>query len=528
LFLAGRLTSQELNEAAYSASYAIRNPDDEQCDLLEDWAAAGAQGAIVRNLHRDLQRSMVKNSSYPHVYEASIPFWDRVKNKQYNDTMFFLLPYEVIQGELSKLGPAAIDELYCRSRKGLGLVISDWCKRVNLSDANEMGNVLGFGAWGDSAPINNRDSLYLVLFNVVTGTSNHKRHRFAAWSKRLTCNCGCKGRCTFEGVWGVMKWVADIMRIGFHPTHRHDGIPFKYSKRAGDASRAKLGEQKVPLLFKGGFVQFRGDWQFNKQVFNLTGWKGEGVDKRICWKCHANASDGPLSFKKTSKSALWRQTMVTNAAFLLGSVLEGSFLSIIFSFPGFVVSYFIADMMHCGELGVLQYLLGNTLFELFLEIGGLITKPSEAISDLLYLIRVSSKAVGFAKPPICDLTMPMIKVSGKAPKLKTKAAEGRYLLKAIFFMLDTLLPHEGDPHKETRYHCIRTMHEIYIEMEHWTDTSPVAIGRLGRQHMALYEELNMTSTDELLWRYYPKHHLWMHCVETQVGSIIYISRNNLN
>ena len=361
LFVAGRITSKELATAAY-VSITPSTIDD--MTTLTQWAKAGNESMILGNIHRDLQRNMQTRSTLPDVYEASIPLWNRVKNKQYMERMYFTLPYEELYQSL-QISPEDFNANYCDADGPMANILAEWCRRMKVTFTEPL---VGFGAWGDSAPLNKRDSLYCVLYNSTTGLKSKNRSRFAAWSKRSTCNCGCKGKCTFEEIWKIMKWNADVMLVGELPTTRHDGIKCSYSSRIGDVKRATMARRK--LGFRGVFIQFRGDWQFYKQALNLTGWRAEGKNHRVCWKCHASTSTGPLCYRHVSTNAGWRDTKVSHEAFLNNILHNNTFCSVLFSFPGFRLDYVLADLMHVGELGILQYLLGNTFYDLFLQIGG--------------------------------------------------------------------------------------------------------------------------------------------------------------
>ena len=105
---------------------------------------------------------------------------------------------------------------------------------------------VAIGVWGDSARYFTRDQLYLLLFNVISG-KNHKRYWVAAWSKRTQCDCGCKGRCTLEGIMAVFVWSIGCLVRGKFPWVRHDNVPFAESDKAGDKKRAqKVSDRKHP------------------------------------------------------------------------------------------------------------------------------------------------------------------------------------------------------------------------------------------------------------------------------------------
>ena len=51
-------------------------------------------------------------------------------------------------------------------------------------------------------------------------------------------------------------------------------------------------------------------------------------------------------------------------------------------------------------------------------------------------------------------------------------------------------------------------------------SSAARVASLGRRHLALYAELAATHAREehwLYWRIVPKHHLFCHCLEDQLG-----------
>ena len=74
-------------------------------------------------------------------------------------------------------------------------------------------------------------------------------------------------------------------------------------------------------------------------------------------------------------------------------------------------------------------------------------------------------------------------------------------------------------HAANRFHCVEALHECYQEMEQWDPrTSPGRLGVLARRHLLLWATLQDIANDPLLWCFYPKHHMWLHCAE-QCGAI---------
>ena len=156
--------------------------------------------------------------------------------------------------------------------------------------------------------------------------------------------------------------------------------------------------------------------------------------------------------------------------------------------------------------------------------GGVISNPGEKMTDLIMMLKTAAAAVGLDRPPVNRITFPMIRQSGKSPKLRIKAAESRHMLPCIVYIMQHYFKMDS-PHKQLRYNCIKAISDMYTHMRRSAeefDGSEVA--RLGRKHLLLYVELGKETLGNLAhqgngwvsWRWYPKHHLFSHCVEDQV------------
>ena len=77
--------------------------------------------------------------------------------------------------------------------------------------------------------------------------------------------------------------------------------------------------------------------------------------------------------------------MVKHLVWIQIQLENGGYISGIFNIPGMLLDYHVGDLMHAGDLGVLQPLLGNVLFELFQSMGGMITKPIRQTKDQLII-----------------------------------------------------------------------------------------------------------------------------------------------
>ena len=103
------------------------------------------------------------------------------------------------------------------------------------------------------------------------------------------------------------------------------------------------------------------------------GVEGEGPEKRTCWICSAGFTDDHNCYD-FSKSAAWRRSMTTMGDFYTG---PEQFISRIWTIPGLNLQCIRPDWMHMCCLGVLQYLIGNCLWECFVDLGGVFTIPGQ-------------------------------------------------------------------------------------------------------------------------------------------------------
>ena len=475
-------------------------------------AKCAAGGKHPGNAHRDVMLNLGRKSKFPDVYSADLPLWNHDENQKEWSEAYFLLPYEVVDTMITDEDLEKLTNL--RPDNPHKATIDDWRSKMGLDPEVP---IAPCGLWGDSAPVGNRDSVTMLLFNILCANTSQYRFWVTALCKRSLCNCGCAGMCTFEEIWKVMAWAfaATILRI--YPSVRHDGVPFAQSKRRGDKQRAMKATAKQRMKATLAPIQKRADWSWYKQILAFIGWKGEGATGRNCWKCFADHSTVPWTDFRLN--ALWRSRMMTHRDYITYVLNKIGYVPGIFSLPGFCIAYATIDLLHCGCLGVVAYLAGNVLFELFQMIGGLITSSLKQMGEISRMIKAASKAIGQVRPPMNYITLPMIKLSGKSPTLRAKGSEARTLLPVLRHIFENYFP--PTCHRdELRLACIQKLDEVYKSIKAWTTESPKAseCALYARQHLLLYSELATDALDRQTgnWRLYPKHHQFMHLMEDQI------------
>ena len=193
-------------------------------------------------------------------------------------TLSFMLPFEVITLLMSCAEEVKSWCEFTPSTEYLKSTLEQWAQRMNVS----FECLLALGLWGDSAPMGQRDSLYLFLWNILGG-SNNERFWFCAFSKNSCCDCGCEGRCTFNVVFDVLSWNLRALLLRLFPWCRHDNVAWEDSPYANDRKRAERAGET--LIAGGAIIRKRGDWQWFKQLFNFKGWQAKVGTMCFCCDC---------------------------------------------------------------------------------------------------------------------------------------------------------------------------------------------------------------------------------------------------
>ena len=222
--------------------------------------------------------------------------------------------------------------------------------------------------------------------------------------------------------------------------------------------------------------------------------------------------DARLGEYNFSATGSWRSTMRSTADVVRGSC-RNEYVSKIFSTPGLDLSYILPDWMHTVDLGILLYTCGCCLWDLVERMGGTFNRPQPAIAQIMNLIRIKSRELG-QDPPFHSLTVTMIRsVASKPPRLRVKAGEARHFLPVLLAMLRDYFPAES-AYEQCRFHCLAALNRCFAELANWQDGPGGSARRLelaALQHLQLYQRLHELRADPLMWRLYPKHHLFQHC-----------------
>ena len=188
-------------------------------------------------------------------------------------------------------------------------------------------------------------------------------------------------------------------------------------------------------------------------------------------------------------------------------------MSAVFGVPGFINGSCKPDYMHAICLGILQYAMGNVVFELFKPLGGTIRNWRLACDEFLKMVKAMAHHLELDLP-FAQLTVGMFKPKAKSkPRMALKAGGGRHFLPILLEILKKFFPATSD-RERLRQSMIYHLNECYRQLDHWADESPHLLAMHGRMHLQCYKRLRDTRLDLTAWNLFPKHHLAIHCFVT--------------
>ena len=382
----------------------------ESVDIAAAAQAAGAKGGEVfakqegkwSNAARDMLRACLKGCDVPELY-----FFDcRVKDATgaiITINMPCMLPSEVLPHILKQATPEQRQNW--RQHPTRHGDVLEFCNAFMCPPAN----TYPLGMHGDGVPFKAKmaDSVEEFSWSFASDPSS-PRVLFCIVPKSF-----CAGRDTYEDILAVFAADMKLLASGHYAGQRHDGKPWRSTDNARSSAHG-------PLPHNACLIELRGDWAYYNNVFGFPSW----ASTRMCWKCGAT-QQGQCSFRDTGANALWRSTRHTGEEFLLLQTASGVSNSVIFTSPGVKMRYVVIDWLHTVDLGVAQSICGNALFETleFLEGSSLAAKALTLWNKLKLFYRLKRPPSQFEK-----LTLEMLRMPGKGPKLRGKAAETRYLV----------------------------------------------------------------------------------------------------
>lgn len=479
LYLSNILSGQRIH-SVFEDAHAAQVPG------FRKLAAAGAHGRHRQHLGRDIRRRLLKNKGWPKLYYFKCRVWSIKLQREIRTTLPIMLPHEILA---TLLKYNTLDSLLDLSNLSDATAKNLETAKMTLAEEK----LIPLGIWGDGCPANwdRTESIEVWSLNFPgIGAWQNLRLPLTVISKK---NVSCQN--TFDDCFEVLAWSMRHLAIGRFPSCRHNGEAFDKS----DPGRSKQSNKSLGC--QAAVVEVRGDWKLFKEVFRLPGWN---TNTGCCWRCAAT----PDTIRDCSSAAPWRTQRMSHWDLLIRMATLGKGISPIFSFPAFKCEFFQMDWLHCVDIGIALDFLGN-LFWLLLDKYPGPTKKAKC--SALWLDIQAYYRVAEPGSRLDNLTVSMIKQSGKGPKLRARAGEARGLIAFASEIADQKLSDEC-PLEHTAKQCARHLLACYsclskLHFDHEVMKSN------SRSFCLLYVALETTSPNAKFWRVKPKLHLFQELCE---------------
>lgn len=447
-------------------------------------ARAGNKGKCQNHCKRDLTRAFLKNTGWPPLYWADIRIYNPRTQKVELRAVPFLLPHEI----LNTLAKECSDIQCLYNTAGMAMATK---KHVELVSAQVGCPLVGCSLWADGVPFNfdRSQSLDVITF-LLPGLEDGLRIPLCAIHHKHVMKLD-----TLDDIFAILAWSYRHMLEGVHPVTRHDGTAFK----PNDKKRKKWAGQQ--MLCRGILAETRADWKFFQEAFRFPQWN---VLTGCCWMCPVT----PDKIREVGSTAAWRTTRFDHWALMTRMVSLGCSISPLFSCPYFKSTNCLVDWLHTMDQGVSADWMGNILWHLLehhMQGGTRLERCSSLFREITAYYRhfqIASR--------LDNLTVKMLRKGSASPKLKSRAAECRFLIHFGLLACRKYLSEE-DPFESQISHGMKHLYDCY-QMLHRDSFDAESMAQSSRRFCLIavaVEEMSPTG----LWGIKPKLHLMQELLE---------------
>ena len=157
--------------------------------------------------------------------------------------------------------------------------------------------VLPVNLFVDGVPYSQTDG---VIGFWIINCLNGRRYMFLVVRKRLLCECGRRGWCSFHAVFEYINWFLTAMARKRMPNGRHDNKPW----HAGlDTERQVLAN--TDLFIRVALMFIKGDWAEYASTMGFPTWHDS---VRPCFGCNASLANlYPTKIHRAIHDREWRE-----------------------------------------------------------------------------------------------------------------------------------------------------------------------------------------------------------------------------
>ena len=452
-------------------------------DHFDDLHRTGSGKNAARNLRAKLMRKL----SWPSLYYAPIRLWDPRAQREVIQHLPFLLPHEILH---------VLAEHNTKEALLQQTAMSAGTKERLLKAQAELGiaDLCALGIWGDGVPANwDRTESYEVLALSLPGIHNF-RVPLTVVSKKFWVT-----RKTSDDMFAVLSWSLSCSITGYFPLQRHDDSKWM---RSDSWRRSRQGRQ---LEARGVVAEIRADWVWLASCFRMP---PHNAKANNCYKCHCKGDE----CRDSSLNAPWRGSAWSHWDMMASWLQRGVGVCPLWSAPTVSIDCIIIDWLHCSDLGVGCFFLGNLLWACMPKVAAAGASRSTQCSAM-YLVMKEFYSRQSPRVTEYDTLVPtMLKQPKQGPKLRGRGSEVRGLIGFGLEISERYLSSQ-DPVESTIKHAARMLSCIYNHLSRGSFDAPL-LGVQARQFLGLYAALSGAHPDSLLWRIRAKMHIWLHLCES--------------
>lgn len=191
----------------------------------------------------------------------------------------------------------------------------------------------------------------------------------------------------------------------------------------------------------------------------------------------------------------------------------GKQINPLFDSPGFTVDMVVIGVLHCVDLGVTAEVVGNIMWEYLQQMP---RRKLEIKVQRLWLKLKNWYKIHHAPSKLQALTKDMIKKQKKAPKLKAKGAETKYLVPFCLDLAWEMYENTKTEHAHMVFIMTQALMDFYIILMNDLWYQPEAADQC-QLCLELYKKLHLEARKNHvnMWAIKPKFHLFQELVQYQ-------------
>ena len=424
--------------------------DGLKLEPVKKLAGIGSHGVYSGNCRRDLLRQFCSSMSVAKPISVEVPLLSKLKTV-FDYKVDFIAPTLLMESIWSAY-PDMFLEMFGTNPKNFWQQVSPEDPKLK---ALQMEGLMDSSDWaettypyilhGDGAVFTKKNGNTLLTISMKSLITNKFGMSIVPlFTIPKICRTYTEEHNTTNALWAYVVHFLNAAFKGKHPALDPEGQPWKQQACLEHAGKDLCGGMKWVCWGITGDLEYLGN-ELNYPHFNSLS---------PCWFCGVSRMPATVyPMTDFSMNPAWKQTIVPFGEGCMVPVTDHAVSKLVgvtrFHTPG--------DLMHSGDLGVVQYLAGSVLAEL-LEEGPWVGREQDRLDQLWCAIRAAYGQTGCSNR-LSLLKKEMFLRADDFPCLSAKAAESRSLLGVLRRICHE--HHEGSDRDEHRLRALDHLCAMY-------------------------------------------------------------------